>query len=201
MDPTPKRPDEELKGLRGSAPRTEHTPKKVEKDTRSIHKLWQEEKSKVIEAHGKFLARYRWYIYAVLKIGADHALTFERARNVVRRWITLWGPETSAYFSYEQGPITGLGHINVLLHGKLQHGTVHQINGKWVWRYRGLDFPITGWSWGYGEIPVQVAYIELYHPKRGLGAEYVSKGTFDNPEFGDFVGAPPHRCRRRKRGP
>ena len=200
MDPTPnERPEEELRGLRGSVLGTEHTRTKVKKDTRTVQEFWQDEKSKVIEGHGKFLGTYRWYIYAVLRVGADHGLSFERARNMVRRWIALWGPETSAYFSYEQGPITGLGHINVLLHGKLQHGTVHQINGSWVWRYQVHHFPITSWSWGYGEIPVHVEYIELYHPRRGLGAEYLSKGTFDHPEYADFIGAPPQRHRRRTR--
>lgn len=182
------------------------SPKKVFQESVFAHRddvAERKRKSEVIASHGELLRRYRWHLFLSMDGPPDEDLTPERARGMAHRWVQLAGGEVYAYAVYERGDKSHRGHLHLLVGGKMNGGTIHDVDtaaGKLgVWRYNQLDFPITGWNWGYGNTEVVVRHVALYDPRRGA-AEYVSKKVLANPEYGELLGCPPRRHRRRKRG-
>jgi len=123
---------------------------------------------------GKLLSGFRWDYFATLTF--RDPVSFDFADRAVRRFV-LRLDQAYAFHGLERGRLGEHVHSHVLLGG-----------------IKPRRLPRVMWkTWHHGDVRY-----EKYDPHRGA-AWYVAKG-FRLSEWGGFLGAPPVRVRRRRRG-
>lgn len=124
---------------------------------------------------GKLLAGFRWDNFATLTF--KDPVSFDFADRAVRRFVQVLGDTAYAFHGLERGRVGEHVHSHLLL-GGIKPRRLRNV----IWK-----------TWHHGDLRY-----EKYDPARGA-AWYVTK-HFRRSEWGGFVGAPPIRVRRRRRG-